>query len=326
MPWIVDMNYWIRPADDMGNPRHWSQVLPTPPDGGDYEDDLARLPNVNQQYRACLSDNTLINLFRDYSNHTNKLTFYNYYRGWSLDAVISFYIDRMPSILVDSMDNREKRAFHPSRVQSATMHLKRARSTAIEAATANPTLPVLRMENLYLDTYYQHTQRPYLSSIRASLQAFQDSLRWICLPFLQFSDTPDSRNPRPISGDLDRHLAGITTGPANDREIPFRDLDFYDLVFHDKSTTDLNRAYMNGRNFATAKGFLHREQVHERYRRERRALLRLDLDESYLLPADVDTNSGGNNKTCGCVGSTRDCVYTPDATSYCANPSSCPPC
>jgi hypothetical protein len=329
--WIRDMNTSIMIGPDR-KPIHWKDAPPDqiPIDGGDYEDCKGvKYTNIHQQYRTCLSENMLMNLFRDAYNENRRMTFNDYYRGWTMVEVLSFFIDRIPSIPTrDTTNAREQGMVKTSRINAAERHLKDARDKAIEAAKAYqaPDDPrQLRMKDLYLQGYSTHPQIDFLRSIRTELAGFQRALKWICLPFLQYPEVDNHHFPRPTPTDLEWHLNG-----HNDAQNPFLGIggwDYHDFLFYE---TDINEdaiEYRNARYFAYGKALLGREKIYERVRRECK-----DEEQDSWENEDYFGNfkaiaGGGNGYKCGCGPSGKICVVSTDARDYCANGGAgCPTC
>ena len=331
--WIRDMNTSIMKSTGP-SPRsiHWKDAPPDqiPIDGGDYEDDdLVKVSNIHQQYRTCLSENMLMNLFRDAYNENRKMTFSDYYQGWTMVEVLNFFIDRMPSIpFRDATNAREQGMVKQGRINVAVRHLKEARDKAMEAALDYPD-PVderhLRMKDLYLAGYSNHPQVDHLRFIRTELEGFQRALKWICLPFLQYPEVDNRHYPRPTTTDLDWHLNGHDVG-----QNPFLGIgawDYHDFLFYEATTDEDAIKYRNARRFAYGKALLGREKVYQRVYRERKGHAQAPWEnEDYF--GDLPVNEGGGNGyKCSCNGSTKICVVSTDPRDYCANGGAgCPTC
>lgn len=289
--WIKDVNLWIVGNGD----RHW--------DRGDANGDIPnnRLNSlIHSMYRLNLSHNLLIHLFRSKSDSTKKLTFDNYYNG-KIHEVLEFFADRVAEMPYRSSDHDEKDYVSKNKLEAFEEDLREA------SEYAKSNAPGLEMRLLYERENVNGSQKT-LQKVRGILLRSRKNIRWICMPFLKFSDPKIPTPPqRPIPADIDLHLKGNITDssvPIAQRQIGVKDLDYLDFLFYSPSSQDEAHWLHNARTFAMAKELFDSEDVITRERRE----------SGYTQ----DVKGGGNGYRCDTSTGQRKCVVAP-ATEYCVN-------
>jgi hypothetical protein len=321
--WAIDLNENIMPKK-LGKKVHWKDSAQVPYDGGDYEGPGKK--NVHQQYRTCLSENTIMTLFRDFDDLSKVMTFRDYYERWTMVEVLEFFIARMDSLPYEIPRSRNKNRTSFDQRHQGTDILKAALKSAVTASNNKPAgTDELRMKDLYLDTYYKNYQKNYLDAIWDHMKQFQEKMVWICLPFLQFPKVADARYPRPIDADLRLHLDGDDTGV--NQFLGVGDWDYHDFLFYSTNDDILALKHKNARYFAFCKAFIGREKVYERYEREQAGHPQAAWTGRDCFDAWPTAEGGGNGYKCGCNAGVRTCVLSNDPRDYCVNGgASCPTC
>jgi hypothetical protein len=194
------------------------------------------------------------------------------------------------------------------------------------------------MVDLYLDTFYTERApvKELLVEVLDDLRWFQETIKWICMPFLKYKiedSTDDPGLDRPSEAQYRLHIYGSTAavpipGYPDAAIMGIGNSSFEDFLFYsgaDQADTD---RYFNARRFAAGYYFFDPEHVDERVERESLMAKALEMGEDtepYEYKASNTILSNSNGYKCEMQGNVRKCV--PGSPSdYCVNNGSgyCP--
>jgi len=283
---------------------------------------------IHPQWRISLNENLLSNIFENPfpSNpptSTDRLTFNDYY-GMRIATFIDVFRSRLESVPsyarideegegVDTPQDKYSR-FTSRRIKRAKSLLRGAKHRAEQNDAST-----LVMKDLYLDaSYADPAKTEAIDDIYEHFWSVQQALRWICMPFLQYSDREnDTPLARPSQQDLNQHL---TTGTNDQGQpiFPVGALTYRDFIYLPTGNATERQKYKRTREFAISKGFFDRQNVFERYTAKLASNLAADFGAE--LPDYYMFGGGGNGYKCYTNSSgQRSCIPSSDPSDYCAN-------
>jgi hypothetical protein len=310
--WKDDFNTKI-----IGEGRHWAEHPP----GSPHE--------IHHQWRISLNENLLINIFENPNPtttppaKTDNLTFNEYYNLLVKDFVKAF-IGRLEDVPTynkndeeDGAPQDERSRFKEEKVKRAQRELGKALKRASEKDAEK-----LKMKDLYLkESYDDLEKKAAIDEISNHFRSTQEVLRWVCMPFLQFSRASGPM-PRPDENDLTTHLTGKMNGEQ--KYFSISSLTYRKLIFLETKSAEDREKYKATREFAFTKGFFVRQNVFIYYYKHICKDIKKELgpDGAAAIAAlsDKEVKGGGNGYKCHYNPTTGQKSCIPGAPAdYCAN-------
>ena len=242
---------------------------------------------------------------------------------------------------------QERSRLKARRVERVQRLLRGALLRAIAHETPpNPGAPApaaLLMKDLYLsESYADVAKKDAIDDLCEQFWAAQQVVRWLCMPFLQYTDLgADPALTRPSIADLVRHLDGDNAPPPpvppgappapptsifGVRNLTYRQFAFLSTVSPAPPAPqeDLKAKYFRTRNFAFDKGFFNKDNVVANYYKnlvkDIQSVLGAEGSAAISALSDKGILGGGNGYRCHYNPTTQQKSCIPGAaTDYCAN-------
>jgi hypothetical protein len=224
---------------------------------------------------------------------------------------VNLFKSRLDTVPIYHPDDEEEDApqeergrFHANTLRQAERELKDVKERASRKDAAN-----LKMQDLYLGyTGIGPDITAPVNQISRKFQRVQRTLKWICMPFLQFTGT--GAITRPTTTELNRHLTG-------DEQILFgvESYTYRGFILLPTSADGEPDKYKRTRQFAFDKGFFDRDNVVVSYKKR----MHIPLAGGALATEDYIPFGGGNGYKCHINAEGQKSCIPGAARDYCAN-------